>query len=186
MNQWSLTHESSFSRSAWFYGRIFLSGEDADALDTIWRNGSELDQMGSNELDLMIWWSRSDALYGMRLIGAWGEINAWWSFDGFESDSKLSLNFWPLLGRSPSGERARCEVLHIRYKDLQVITTYVTTDEARWKLIHENQFTNHDVWIAVHTLVPVYHNENLFGYKICRQVAIFNFLNFDRTFRWIH
>lgn len=183
MNQWSLTHESSFSRSAWFYGRIFLSGEDADALDTIWRNGSELDQMGSNELDLMIsirctLWDALDR----RLRGD----KRRWSFDGFESDSKLSLNFWPLLGRSPSGERARCEVLHIRYKDLQVITTYVTTDEARWKLIHENQFTNHDVWIAVHTLVPVYHNENLFGYKICRQVAIFNFLNFDRTFRWIH
>lgn len=183
MNQWSLTHESSFSRSAWFYGRIFLSGEDADALDTIWRNGSELDQMGSNELDLMIsirctLWDALDR----RLRGD----KRRWSFDGFESDSKLSLNFWPLLGRSQSGERARCEVLNIRYKDLQVITTYVTTDEARWKLIHENQFTNHDVWIAVHTLVPVYHNENLFGYKICRQVAIFNFLNFDRTFRWIH
>lgn len=183
MNQWSLTHESSFSRSAWFYGRIFLSGEDADALDTIWPNGSELDQMGSNELDLMIsirctLWDALDR----RLRGD----KRRWSFDGFESDSKLSLNFWPLLGRSQSGERARCEVLHIRYKDLQVITTYVTTDEARWKSIHENQFTNHDVWIAVHTLVPVYHNENLFGYKICRQVAIFNFLNFDRTFRWIH
>lgn len=105
MNQWSLTHESSFSRSAWFYGRIFLSGEDADALDTIWRNGSELDQMGSNELDLMIsirctLWDALDR----RLRGDKRLMIVWWFWIRFKTFAEL------LAATRPLTEWWTCEV----------------------------------------------------------------------------